>query len=70
MICHFATDPESLEKIRKELKEIGQASGREKVLENTMELEALGDLTYLGQVTMEVLRFRPPAATSSIIELS
>ena len=70
MICHFATDPESLEKIRKELKEIGQASEREKVLENTMELEALGDLTYLGQVTMEVLRFRPPAATSSIIELS
>ena len=52
------------------MKEIAQASEREKVLENTMDLEALGDLTYLGQVTMEVLRFRPPAATSSIIELS
>ena len=70
MICHFATDPTSLDRIRKELKETAQATRREQVLESTMQLETLGDLTYLGQVTMEVLRYRPPAATSSIIELS
>ena len=74
MICHFATAPESLEKVRKELIETAKESefcySKEKVLENTMQLETLGDLPYLSWVTMEVLRFRPPAATSSIIELT
>ena len=33
-------------------------------------METLGDLSYLSQVSMEVLRYRPPAANASIIELT
>ena len=73
LLCHYATAPDSLAKVRAELRSMGgnvASEGRKAMLAKTMQLETLGDLSYLGQVAQEVLRYRPPAATSSIIELT
>ena len=51
MLCHFATAPESLEKVRTELKVMaGEDASKERksMLAKEMQLETLGDLSYLG----------------------
>lgn len=59
-------NPECLEKVKKELNEKIYLDGKfnfENILEN-LNLEVIGDLSYLGMAVKECLRIDPPAPSS------
>ena len=79
IFSHFATDPNSLHKLRDEfdshLKEklnsdqsVKELSPEDQLNEVTT-LDFIQGLTYLNQVVMEALRFRPPVFEGSPMQL-
>lgn len=62
VLSHFATDLESLERVRKELRE---TLGERDLL--GLDHDDCQSLSYLGNVIYEALRYNPPVAGNSFL---
>jgi len=71
MLSHFATDKQSLARVRAEFDQVtkdvesSDADSLDTKLKKAVTMETCGDLTYLGYVVQEALRTNPPAPSSS-----
>ena len=67
VLSHFATDKESLERLRAEFEQNIDTKGKTfaEVVKDNINIESLNDLSYLSNVIYEALRFNPPAANTS-----
>ena len=71
MLSHFATDRQSLSRVRDEFDQVAKeidfsdAVSLDDKLRKVLTMEACGDMTYLGYVMHEALRISPPAPASS-----
>ena len=77
VLAHFATNPESLKRVRDEFNSVLREAGVDRsskslteILRSDLTMDMCGDLTYLGYVIQEALRLNPPGSNTTQFEFS